>query len=1030
MYKPADGNIRITLNKPQVIILGAGKPFSGERPSALIEAPWTSRRVLEWLLDAFTILDNPEFHFVGGYRLEDVVAQYPNIYFSINPDWKRSGATGSLLSAPLDGGRDAYVCYSDTVFSPNIVAALAASDADITVCLDRQWRVRYEGRSDEDLACAEKVFMHPDGYVKLGRQVSPDEAEGELVGVFRFSARAITVVKEFGRQLVDTDCGRMDIPALINQLSSHGLSVGFIENPGRWAELNAPQDLARFVLGTKAETLERLRNLVKLSKIGEQICFTAAEWRRNQNAVITLIQEKFRAGRVVVRSSANSEDCWDSSNAGGYESVLDVPAQSALPLSEAIDYVIKSYGDGEPTDQVLVQAMIGNVLLSGVVFTRTLTHGAPYYVLNYDDSSARTDGITSGAARQFRTLFVRRSRPAEVERLDPRILVVIDAVNELEGLVGYTSLDIEFALDLNGVVHVLQLRPIAVRHGLTSISDEHIDEALNQAAYWFRSAHGRGSRLLGKRTLFGIMSDWNPAEIVGTKPRRLAISMYRHLITDDVWATQRAEYGYRDIRPCPLIVNFSGHPYVDIRASFNSFVPAGIDEKLAGRLVDHYLQRLEQNPELHDKIEFEVVFTCLSFDFKLQAQERLVPAGFSIGEIAVLREALGNITRRGMARIEEDYASIAELDRRYKALMSRQLTPMDMAFELIEDCRRFGTLPFAHLARSAFIAISLLRSLERVGVTNSEDSSAFLGSLESVTRIFERDGTRVHAGELSRDQFYSHYGHLRPGTYEITSDTYANDPRRYLEPMIKPHASSSQLYSWSPVMRRKIGDLLIQHGLVEDVDIFERNLRRAIEGREYAKFMFSRNLSAALELLAKVGAAHGLDREAVSHLDIDDLYKLRVGAHPTDLTAWLTARAEEGAEEHDLTRAIELPPLILGEGDFNGFERPVSEPNFVSQGRVAAEVAVLTDGESTTSAVLSGKVVVIPRADPGYDWLFAHGIGGLITQYGGANSHMAIRAAELGLPAAIGVGEALFERLTSARMVVLDCAVRRIEMQA
>jgi hypothetical protein len=43
---------------------------------------------------------------------------------------------------------------------------------------------------------------------------------------------------------------------------------------------------------------------------------------------------------------------------------------------------------------------------------------------------------------------------------------------------------------------------------------------------------------------------------------------------------------------------------------------------------------------------------------------------------------------------------------------------------------------------------------------------------------------------------------------------------------------------------------------------------------------------------------------------------------------------------------------------------------------------------------------------------------------------MAIRAAELGLPAAIGVGEALFERLVAARLVVLDCAVRRIEIHA
>ncbi|MCM8594223.1 PEP-utilizing enzyme [Accumulibacter sp.] len=982
------------------------------------------------MLEAFACLGDAEFHFVGGYRLEEVVARYPNIYFSVSPDWKRSGAAASLLAAPLDAGRAAYVCYADIVFSPEVVAALAAGQADITVCVDRQWRERYAGRSKADLARAEKVILNLDGRVDLGRQLDPAAADGELVGVFRLSRRAIAAVKTLDRQLGDSDFRHSDMPGLISRLASLGLSIDIVENPGRWAELNAPQDLARFVLGTKAETLERLRPLVQASRIGEQICFTASDWRRDPAAVIAAIQQKFGTVHLVVRSSAGSEDGWAASNAGGYESVLDVPAQSAASITEAVDRVIASYGRSDPGDQVLVQAMLGDVVLGGVAFTRTLTHGAPYYVLNYDDSSGRTDGVTSGAGHRLRTLFVQRSHRAAVGRLDRRTVLVLDAIAELEDLVGHTSLDIEFAVDRQGAIHVLQLRPIAVRHGLSTVSDEHVESALSQAAAWFCGAPERGSRLLGTRTLFGVMSDWNPAEIVGTKPRRLAMSLYRHLITDDVWATQRAEYGYRDVRPCPLVVNFAGHPYVDIRASFNSFVPAGLDEGLASLLVEHYLQRLEQHPELHDKVEFDVAFTCLTFDFEERAHERLAPAGFSETDIATLGSALRGITREGMSRVDADEARIAELDRRYQALRVCRLAPLDMAFELLEDCRRFGTLAFAHLARSAFVAVSLLRSLERTGVTTREDSSAFLASLETVTRAFERDGARVYSGQLARDAFVARYGHLRPGTYEITSDAYADDPGRYLEPMIKPEASASRPFAWSPAARVRIEALLHRHGLEPDVDAFERFLRRAITGREYAKFMFSRNLSAALGALVAVGAAHALDRESVSHLDIADLYKLRVGAHPTDVAAWLAARAEEGAAEHDLTRAIELPPLIVGAGDFECFERPASEPNFVSQGRVAAEVAVLADGEAITSAALSGKVVVIPRADPGYDWLFAHGIGGLITQYGGANSHMAIRAAELGLPAAIGVGDALFERLVAARLVVLDCAVRRIEIQA
>lgn len=1018
--------LELSVNKSQVIILGAGKPFSGGRPSALVEEPWTSRRVLDWLIEAFAVLGDADFHFVGGYRIEEVVARYPNIHFSVNPGWRGSGATGSLLSAPLVADRDAYVCYADTVFVPEVVSALANSTADVTLCLDRQWRMRYESRSLEDMQHAEKVVLHAGGRVELGRHLEPANADGEMVGVFRFSASAMAAVKE----LAGSEFARRDIPSLITLLSARGFSVNVIENAGRWAELNAPQDLARFVLGTKAETLERLRPLVKICRIGEQVRFTVGQWQCNSAAVIADIQNKFGMADVVVRSSARSEDGWAASNAGAHESVLNVPAHDTSRVEAAVGRVIASYKQRNQADQILVQAMLREVMLSGVVFTRTLTHGAPYYVLNYDASGTRTDSVTSGNGQGLRTLFVRRSRRSDVVRLDPRMAAVVDAIAELEDLVGHTSLDIEFALDHRGNVHVLQLRPIAVRHGLPNVSDEQVEAALTHATQWFRGAQERGSRLLGEPTLFGVMSDWNPAEIVGTKPRRLAISLYRYLITDEVWATQRAEYGYRDVRPCPLIVNFAGHPYVDIRASFNSFVPSRLDDALAKRLVEHYLRHLAQHPSLHDKVEFDVVFTCITFDFDELAHDRLIPAGFSAAEITALGDALRDITRRGMARIESDFASIAELDNRYQALQRRSLAPQDLAFELIEDCRRFGTLPFAHLARSAFIAVSLLHSLERVGIMTRGDIGGFMASLESVTRMFERDGARVFSGELARDEFTSRYGHLRPGTYEITSDAYADDPERYLEPMIKPHAPASRPYVWRATARAGIEALLRRHGMVSDFGVFERFLRRAIEGREYAKFMFTRNLSTALVTLTALGASHRLDREAISHLDIADLYKLRIGAHPCNVAAWLADRAEEGAAEYELTRAIELPPLIASPQDFDGFERPATLPNFVGQGRVTAEVAVLAEGEFGTGIALSGKVVSITRADPGYDWLFAHGIAGLVTQYGGANSHMAIRAAELGLPAAIGVGDTLFERLTRARLVILDCAARRIEIQA
>ena len=91
------------------------------------------------------------------------------------------------------------------------------------------------------------------------------------------------------------------------------------------------------------------------------------------------------------------------------------------------------------------------------------------------------------------------------------------------------------------------------------------------------------------------------------------------------------------------MVDFCGLPYIDVRISFNSFIPAGLDEEISEKLVNYYIEQLVQNPQKHDKAEFEIVFSCYTLDMPQRIQI-LKEYDFSDEEISRIVDALRDVT--------------------------------------------------------------------------------------------------------------------------------------------------------------------------------------------------------------------------------------------------------------------------------------------------------------------------------------------------------------------------------------------------
>jgi len=784
---------------------------------------------------------------------------------------------------------------------------------------------------------------------------------------------------------------------------------------------------------SKARTLEALQSRLSAFTVPEFRYFRVSEWNDRQSAICSEVSGQFQGRTLIARSSASDEDGDHATRAGEYDSVLNVPSSDEPAFRTAVGTVIESYnrnGSRPGDDEVIVQEMLLRTVMSGVVFTHDLNTGAPYYVINYDDVSGRTNTVTAGDGEYAnRTLYVHRSATQSVR--SQRFQRLLAAVQELEAVMGSQFLDIEFALGEDLTPYLLQVRAITTQPNWNRATARRIDGALQGIQGFIRNRFQPCPGVYGRTSIFGQMPDWNPAEMIGRAPRALAFSLYKALITDTAWRDARESMGYAVPVGQPLMVSLAGQPFIDTRLSFHSYLPAGLSPEISEKLVDCWVQRLTEHPELHDKVEFEVAITTYSFDIDekiethtgnvLTADERLA---FKRALQAQSHDLLRDITPGGITAAFEKLKLLAlKQVERGSPQGSRGIGGLH---EMLDDCLRNGTTPFAVLARHGFIARTLLHSLQRRGILAAEEVQRFQGSIRTIASELVSDLRRLQAGELTRDAFMAQYGHLRPGTYDILSYRYdqIEDLGRAGAAVMAP--DDAPQFTLTPAQQAAIDALLAEHGFTGvDAGRLMAYIREATIGREYGKFVFTRTVSDVLELLVRFGEEHGLSRNELSHVPLTDILDVAVASAERSIESRLRERAEAGAESHALSAAIRLPQVLFDEAGVHVIPFQVSHPNFITDKSVSAPCVRLHSGQSSPS--LDGRIVLIENADPGFDWIFAHQIAGLVTKYGGANSHMAIRCAEFNIPAAIGCGEQRFEVLTKSDSILLDCAAAFIQ---
>ena len=275
----------------------------------------------------------------------------------------------------------------------------------------------------------------------------------------------------------------------------------------------------------------KAKNLIFLKKkkfdVPKLLIFNCKDFYKNENFIIKNIQKNFKE-KIAIRSSSKDEDGLKFSYAGKYKSFININPKNTNLLKIKIKEVIQSY---KKIDNIFfIQSMVKDIDLSGVVLSRDLNNYNPYFVINYNKGSNPTL-VTSGKIKTQSIKYF----PNQKYKIEKKFRKLVEISLKLKKIY-HCEIDIEFCINKKGKVFILQVRKLNLNKNSKNkfLDEKNFRRHLKNLEKKIIKLKVQQNNEFGKTTYFGVMPDWNPAEIIGKKPKPLALSLYRELITDHV----------------------------------------------------------------------------------------------------------------------------------------------------------------------------------------------------------------------------------------------------------------------------------------------------------------------------------------------------------------------------------------------------------------------------------------------------------------------------------------------------------------
>jgi choline kinase len=239
----------------KAIIIGAGRgrrlmPTTADTPKCYAEVH--GRRLLNWAVAAFNEADVRDICFIGGYQIAKVQRDFPLFTFRHNADWENNNILVSLMHAEDLMDEGFVCCYSDTLFTGEVVRGVLANADDIVLSVDTDWLSRYEHRTQHPPDDAEKVIAQNGRVLRVHRAIPSNDAHGEYTGIAKFTSAGAAKLREHYHRARASNAGKPYREAalfekaylihLLQDMLERDVRMAHADSSGSYMEVDTQQD--------------------------------------------------------------------------------------------------------------------------------------------------------------------------------------------------------------------------------------------------------------------------------------------------------------------------------------------------------------------------------------------------------------------------------------------------------------------------------------------------------------------------------------------------------------------------------------------------------------------------------------------------------------------------------------------------------------------------------------------------------------------------------------------------------------------